>query len=310
MVSSVSLNQTNYYQLEQPPQKNKNTGKKIAGVLAGGAVYNIVPRFQAPFAMKCLDKMQTLNNNLTKYEADTVLNALKKTMSLSGLTKKGIEIVKASENNGSFVEELLRKEMNNNLLTKLTPKKFIDKQIAGAKNMLTEGYNACYLAKSQKILIPDANKLNLAGFHEAGHAMNANLGKATKLLQKSRQLSALALPLIAIALLKKPKVEGEKPQGVLDKVTTFIKDHVGVLTAATFIPTIAEEGLATLRGNKFAKELLSPNLAKKVAKSNGYGFATYVVTAAAFGAAAYLAVKVKNAIAHPENSSNAKNQTC
>ena len=304
MVSGVSLNQSKYYQAAQPKKENKDTGRKIAGVVAGGAVFNLIPRVQTPFAMKCLDKMQALNKSLTSSEAETVSKALEKTMELSGLKEKGIEIVKASSKNGSFIEDLLRKEVGGSLSAKLTPKKLLDAHITGAKDMITEGMNACYLTNSKKILMPDANKLSLAGFHEAGHAMNANLGKATKLLQKSRKLTALALPIVAIALLKKPKAEGEKPQGAWDKATTFIQNHAGILTASTFIPTIAEEGLATLRGNKFAKELLSPDLAKKVVKSNRYGMATYVAMAALFGTAAYLAVKVKNAIAHPELKKN------
>ncbi|MBQ6515826.1 hypothetical protein IJI31_01460 [bacterium] len=299
MVSGVSLNQVNPYQAVQPRKEDKNIGRKIGGVIAGGAIYQSVPLFQTPFAIKCINKMQKINGSLAAEESVKVSEALQKTLEMSGLKDRGVEIVKASSRNSAEVTELLTKEMGNGFIAKLTPNR-VKQQIEGAREMVERGCNAAYLSKSNKILMPDGNKFALAGFHEAGHAMNANLNKATKILQKSRKATILALPIIAIGLLKKPKAEGEKPQGIWDKATTFIQKNAGVLTAATFLPTIAEEGLATLKGNQYAKKLLSPDLAKKVANSNRYGLATYVAMAGLFGLAAHLGVKVKNAIAHPE----------
>jgi len=298
MVSGVSLSQVSPYQAEQP-KKDRNIGRKIGGVIAGGAVYNSVPLFQTPFAMKCVSKMNKINGSVSAEESVKVSEALQKTLEMSGLKDKGIEIIKASSKNPTEVTELLTKEMGGGLMAKLTPDK-VAQQIEATREMVVKGNNAAYLAKSKKILMPDGNKFGLAGFHEAGHAMNANLNTATKLLQKSRKSVVLALPIIAIGLLKKPKAEGEKPQGVWDKATTFIQKNAGVLTAATFLPTIAEEGLATLKGNQYAKKLLSPEVAKKVVQCNKYGMATYVAMAGLFGLAAHLGVKVKNAIAHPE----------
>ena len=300
MVSGVSLSQINPYQVEQPQKEKKNIGRKIAGVVTGAAVYKAVPAIHTPFALRCVDKMQKINGSLAREEAETVSNALTKTLEMSGLKDKGIEIVRASAKNSAEVTELLSKEMGGNLVTKVMPKQFLKAQVDAARQMVEQGCNAAYLSKSKKILMPDGNKFALAGFHEAGHAMNANLGKLTNLLQKSRKLTILALPIVAIGLLKKPKAEGEKPQGAWDKTTTFIQKNAGILTASTFLPTIAEEGLATLKGNQYAKKLLDPEIAKKVVKANKYGMATYVAMAAVFGVAAHLAIKAKNAIAHPE----------
>ena len=158
--------------------------------------------------------------------------------------------------------------------------------------------------------MPEGNKLSLAGFHEAGHAMNANLNTATKILQKSRKLSVLALPLIAVALLKNPKAEGEKPQGAWDKTTTFIKDHIGVLASATMLPTVAEEALATIRGNQFAKKLLSPELAKKVVKNNAYALTTYAALAALIGLGAHFGVKAKDAIVNSKKKEQNNVRCC
>ena len=75
----------------------------------------------------------------------------------------------------------------------------------------------------------------------------------------------LALPIALIALLKTKKAEGEQPTGVVDKATDFIKNNAGKLTFATFIPTLIEEAMASIKGNKMAKELLNPQMAKKIA---------------------------------------------
>ena len=80
-------------------------------------------------------------------------------------------------------------------------------------------------------------------------------------------------------------------------MTTFVKDHSGILAFSTFLPTIIEEGMATVKGNKLAKQFLDPDLAKKVAQSNRYGFLSYVGVAAAVGLASFVGKIVKDAIA-------------
>ena len=57
---------------------------------------------------------------------------------------------------------------------------------------------------------------------------------------------------------------------------------------------LAEELKASQRGNKLAKELLSPELAKKVLKYNRYGAATYIVGALAATTAVAVGSKVKD----------------
>lgn len=121
-------------------------------------------------------------------------------------------------------------------------------------------------------------------------------------MQHSRKFLGLvvipSLPIIAMC--KRKKAEGEETTGPIDKVTTFIKENVGKLTTLAFIPVIAEEFKATARGNKIAKELLSPELASKVAKCNKMGGLTYVVLGISAGVGAFVANKIKDAIAKPK----------
>ena len=137
-------------------------------------------------------------------------------------------------------------------------------------------------------------------FHEMGHALNANKSIIGKILQKCRPLAILVLPVALIALFKTKKAPNEKSTGTFDKVTDFIKNNAGKLTFLTFIPTLAEEALASIKGLNLAKKVLNPELAAKVSKTNKIAYLTYLGLALAASVGTYLAVKVKDAIAKPK----------
>lgn len=165
---------------------------------------------------------------------------------------------------------------------------------------IEKGKNAGFNNLSNEVLI-NTEKLGTAGFHEVGHAINYNNSKFWKVMQNLRK-PAMIIPgiLTTIALFKRKKADGEKPKGFFDKTTTFIKEHVGTLTTLSMAPIVAEEIKATQRGNALAKKLLSPENYKKVVKTNRYGAATYIAAALAVGVGAYVANKVKDAIAKPK----------
>ena len=87
------------------------------------------------------------------------------------------------------------------------------------------------------------------------------------------------------------------------KLQHLSKEHVGTLATLSMAPIVAEEIKATQRGNALAKKLLSPENYKKVVKTNRYGAATYIAAALAVGVGAYVANKVKDAIAKPKRNS-------
>lgn len=189
--------------------------------------------------------------------------------------------------------------MDNNFLIKHLPENF--KKIVSniMDGMVSSGSNALYTFKSKAIIMPEKDMV-LAAFHEMGHAANSNLSKFGKLLQKCRPLMLLAGPIALIALFKSKKAPDEKPEGAVDKTTTFIKNNAGKLTFLSFIPMLLEEGMASIKGLKFAEKALSPELIKKVAKTNKLGFITYMGLALASSLGVYLGVKVKDAIAKPK----------
>lgn len=165
------------------------------------------------------------------------------------------------------------------------------------------GSNAFCLSKTNKIIIPDKS-LQTTVFHEMGHALNANSGAITKGLQKCRGLSKQIPQLILlISLLNKTKTtdETDKSDSIFKKGSNFIKRNAGKLAFITSLPTVLEEGIASLRGQKVAKNLvkegsLSKDLYKKVKISNLAGFSTYLIAALAFGWGVKKAVEVKDKI--------------
>ena len=280
---------------QEQKYKNPNVGTIIGGVIAGATVQNLTSVPHLIISPKILEKLGKISNSLTADEFSQVEKAVSDTIKDSGLEAKGVSIIKATEENADEISKIMEKEFDRGFLKYLPKqiKKFIGNMFS---SQIASGKNACYTFASKKIIMPE-KELKLAFFHEAGHAMNANLSKSGKILQQCRPMTLLAFPIYMIALFKTKKAPGEEPKNNLDKATTFVKNNAGKLTFATFIPILLEEGLATKKGNNYAKKLLSPELAKKVAKGNALGFSTYAILATLTSLGVYLGTKVKDAIA-------------
>lgn len=279
--------------------KNPGFGTILGGVAAGSVVNALVAAPAQLVAPKLMEKMADISRNLTDDEFKTVEKAITETIETSGLAKKGVGIIKATAENADEISKIMAKEMDSSSIMKVFPKNV--KEIIGnvLHSMVQEGKNALYTFKSKKIIMPE-KELSLALFHEAGHAANHNLSAIGRALQKCRKLSLLGMPIAMIAFWKTKKAPNQEPTTVTDKTTTFIKENAGKLTFLTFIPMLLEEGLASIKGNNFAKKILSPELAKKVSHSNALGFLTYIGMASFTSLGIYLGTKVKDSIAKPE----------
>lgn len=282
-------------------QYRKPTMAATAGAVVAGSMVQQAAAFCSGFtSFPFIGKMRNLNNTKDSIE---ISKAMHKALEKEGL-KDIVEIIDfKSEKNYKNIWEFQKESFKDSFKRICKGESSIMMENARKiQNMTTEGFNAFFSPIENKILI-NTEKMGLSGFHEIGHSINFNKSKFWKSLHMYNAFKipfAIAGMLSLVALLKSPKVEGEKPENAFDKVTTFIKNNVGKLTFAAMVPMIAEEVMASVRGNKLAKELLSPELAKKVAKSNIYGAATYVGTAAALALGAYAANKVRDAIAHPK----------
>lgn len=278
-------------------QYRKPTIMTTAGaVITGGLIQETASACSGFSSYPLINRMRKLNNPADSTKIGIALqNALNK----SGL-KDTVEIINfKSKKNYKNILDLLKDSFKKIRTGQST---FSYEYVQSFNNMIKEGFNAGFSPVGNKVLI-NTEKMGLSGFHEIGHAINFNKSKFWKALHiyNAGKLSLAISGMLALtALLKRPKAEGEQPTGTFDKVTTFIKNNVGKLTFAAALPMVAEEIMASVRGNKLAKELLSPELAKKVAKSNIFGAASYVGTAVALALGAYAANKVRDAIAHPK----------
>ncbi len=217
---------------------------------------------------------------------EIVINGLSETQ-LSQLPESSANLIKSIRAN-----LVLPKSLKNSRIG--------DIMSVGMARMLEQGRNAIFWPKTNEIAV-NIEKLGTATFHEMGHAVNHNFSKFWKGMQKLRVPCGIAGGLFGtVALLKRKKVEGEEPKGFFDKTTTLIKNNVGKLTLAAFAPIVAEELMATYRGNKMAKKVLSPELFKKVQKTNRFGAMTYIAAGVGAALAAVVGSKVRDAIAKPK----------
>lgn len=189
------------------------------------------------------------------------------------------------------VKKIASKMLNDNNLSDKINIEYIDKtnakQIAAKYrnrgfNILNElgpvakGENAFY-ADSLKLAVTPKNKPSLI-LHELGHAINAHKGKFLKFLQTTRgKLTALAPALVLLNNFSQ-KSDNEK---------TFIERNAGKIGFLAFLPTIIEEGIASIRGIKAAKQIKqtvdkSINL-KPLKRNYAFAWMTYLISGIIFG---------------------------
>lgn len=310
-----------------PPQLHSNREKigfwKGAGAyLAGGITLNAIDKSYKTTIGKVLVKNLTNIQPDADIKIDKVLaNAFEK----SNLVSKGVELVDISKlndikltmpdgktiiNNIDFqVGKIIRNEAEKiplfKQLSKIKDKNFQDGLETGFAilgKIFTKGKNAGYLSRTNKILV-NSEKIGYAGFHEMGHAINKNFSTIGKAIQKMRlpmMIAAGAMPVIA--LLTNKRTENNPPQTKWQKTKNFIKENVGKLTTLAFVPVIAEEIMASVRGQKLAKSVLPKELMKNVTKTHIIGATSYIGTALILGVAAFTANKVRDRIAHGKQS--------
>ncbi len=158
-------------------------------------------------------------------------------------------------------------------------------QLLGGMSDEACGLNAYYQPSTRKIVI-NTDKISIAGFHEAGHAMNDITGKFGKFLSKLRWPGRYAAGLLGtLALFARPKPK-DAPRNGLD----VVRDNAGKLAFACMLPTVFEEGMASYKGIKLAKASgLAKPLINNMKKLYAKALLTYIghasLTGLAVGAA-------------------------
>ena len=297
MVSNVSNNQ-NYIYTDKSKYEKPSPEKVVGGFVAGCATYSLVPKLIQPLNKYISNKWAS-----TYYNNDEFYQVAKKVFKDSGLPEKGVEFIDVRE---------LDKTTINNIKTKIIPnyikrlpqpiRKIYERSIRAVVDQVVKGDNALWVKQTKQVLI-HPKKIALASFHEMGHALAhfSPLG----FISKMRTLSSFAIPvLFYTALLKRKKVEGEKPKGKLDKTTTFIKNNVGKLMFLSYLPLLMDETIASVKGYNLAKKHLTPDLLKKLNRNYAKAFLTYLMLPLTSVAAIKVASFVRDKIAQPKEVNN------
>lgn len=277
--------------------KQKSTMKDKA-IYAGGAVTGIVGGTLAQ-STSCVAAAGIVSamgkiGNISQDKIDIIHKASEKALELGGVKDKGVAI-----------EWLKPSGKKLSLLDKLQ----LISNPARMPEAIKEGLNAGYSGFTNKIYMPE-KKISFAAFHEIGHSINFNNSKFWKGMQKARGLSmALAtLPMLYGVLSKESKAEDGKELNKKQKVNNFIRDNAGKLSFVAMMPVLAEEGMASLRGLKLANKLLPKNLTKHVLKGSAVAYSSYVISALGLAAAAYTAVKIKDAFVNKRDAQKVEEQ--
>lgn len=238
--------------------------------------------------------------SVANLDADVFKKAADAGFKASGLAEKGVKFVDATVENKAVVDDILKKSIPA-WMDKFPPlKKIMEPKMRAMAGLVRDGKNAFYSPRA-KALVVNRDKMGWAAFHEMGHALNNNNPGFGKVLAKARgPLAMLSIVSLLVALFKRKKAEGEEPGGVFDKTTTFIKNNCGKLAFLGMVPTLAEEGLASIKASKLAKNFISVEQLKTLNKVNGKAWLTYLATAVGMGLGAYTISKVRDAIAHPK----------
>ncbi len=314
-------------------ERNRQPKIRNKGIIRASCIPMAITTPASIASIKLINIMKKVSN-ISKGDSIELSKAVQKGLHETGLYDKGVRVYKIKEN--PTLSEFMKKiiELVKKFITKKVDKNSIsetetlvknltkyDRKDLKALNAITEevrgneeiakfqalifkeGANACYLPHANKIITPDKS-LQTSVFHEMGHALNNNGGMLLKVLQKARPLAKITPAIILlIALLNKRKTT-DKPKendSKLQKGADFVKKNAGILTGLSFMPMILEEGIASLRGQKIAKNLvktgeLSKELFKKVKLTNLCGFASYALAGIIGYIGAKLAVKVKDKI--------------
>lgn len=297
LVDSANMNDKKYIK--------PTTGVVLAGVVGGYATKALASNVATSVSSSiCSKKFNKITKALSEIDKNSLTKASKDVFETSKLADKGVELIKADfcktakGTNKSLILDIVKKEVDNGVL-KHCPQKLKDGMIKNYMSQIKNGQNAFFMPVTNKIVLPKIG-CESAVFHEMGHAMNANLSKFGKYLQKCRPLTIIADVMFLIALLKTKKEKDEKPKGFVDKTTDFIKNNVGKLSFLAFVPAILEEGLASYKGEKLAKNFLSADLMKKVVKTNRIGLFSYTCVALVTALAARLGVQIRDEMAHKQ----------
>ena len=308
MISSVSFAKDSKVQyLDNGNKQNSQNKLKFWQYALGSAsgyafkYINLDP-IRYNYCIKVLTpyKEMLVEKNGGKEYINKLNSVIDKVFEKSGLKAKGVKIIDFDKL--TFEEFIKLRDKHYNINTfdefqKFTPeRKKHYEQIWLNTNMMKKGQDSC--CRSGNIWTNKNSPEILTIPHEIGHFLNRDLktggiGYYAR-ISKGLKLRQLKSCILLISILKNKKEAGEKPIGIIDKTTTFIKDNCGKLAFLTGVPVIIEEAYASVNGQKLAKEFASEKVMKNLVKHNCANLSSYILRALLLGFEVYMASKISD----------------
>ena len=274
-VDSTNLNQIADIQNEMPEEPKKRKFKIpdavsiIGSYLAGSYTMYFMKKKVGHAAYQNLLATDRANVELSANQS-IFADAVKKSFNNSVLPSKGVSFADMDE----MAEYLAKASTSKN--------RFVRRLNADGKRRIEyiiDGKQASFSPTNNKLVI-NMEKRAESAFHEMGHALNYNTKGLGRLLQKTRGLDVIWVLTFLVALFRKKKQDGEKSETVIGKGLDFIKDNCIAITAVCQLPKLLEEGLASIKGLKMAKNYLDKPQLEYLAKRSKAAWLTYLAGAA------------------------------
>ena len=258
-----------------------SVGGSIAGALTGSYV---VPLMSAPIGVGVINKMHKMND-LPVDTVQLIHNAAERAINDAGLAEHGVKI--------KYIPEVKPESLYDKIMGLLNPIKGVEH---GNNAFAVIDNKAVYMGLEKGAIHMPENKLSSTVFHEIGHQMNANLSKIGPILQKCRPISMYAPAILALYGAFTQKSEPQNGKDLTDgqKAKNFVRNNIGKLVFISTLPMLIEEGMASIKGNKLAKKVLSEDMAKMVGKGNSIAYLSYLASAIFASLGAWAAVKIKD----------------
>jgi hypothetical protein len=277
-----SVSTINVVKQDVGKEKKKSQSKKFVAGMVASTAGTVVSQSSLAGSLALIGGYEKLQSKLKPSEIKLIKQAGDDAFKQMGLDKHGVKIVRLAKNG-----------KKPNLIQKIA-------MFANPLQMqecIKNGYNGCFHPLLNQIIIPENRNIPVV-FHEMGHAFNRHCTKFWKGVQglRSPLMILTALPMTIGAFTTQSKAEDGKELTKTQKAKNFVRDNAGKLTFCAMLPVIAEEAMATIRGQKYANKLLPKNLAKHVGKSNLLGLGSYILSATLMALGSTTSVKVKDAM--------------
>ena len=282
----------------QITERQKYTLNTAAGLAGGTASYVWCPAVAGRIYGNYFAKQ---SSKFTSAEQDEYWNAAKIAYRQNPLLNNKVTVTDINLSNWARIStDLAQKRKQQGCDKKgIFRRKISDEEFKESLRVYARGRNACYYPCFSQVLVNKEKKAN-AVFHELGHAINSKGSGFKNLLANTRGKAVKLMPFVFGISMLTPKNREENPENNnIYKALLLFKKYSGLILSACMLPMVMEEGMASINAKKLGKEVLSPELYKKMNNMNLKAFCSYFLLMVFAGAGLTFANYVKDKITGP-----------